>query len=209
MGSVHREHGAQRAATPFRGVVGLTAGRTNRCTRDLGLVRSEVKLIFSALRSSPLSDHMFLNHPFSLTGAVILALLYFLSETMLKTYNQLAVSEPWSPRIAIFAMAPVAAAFSYTLPRLRARWFIPDAGVPYHAYVLPRWMICLLSTSLVGSGIGLVAAGIVDAQPALEMGLVHCVSWLAFAYSASVRCRKPAAAEFSVQWLPRSPLRWR
>lgn len=163
----------------------------------------------SGEREREYSIYVFLKHPFSLVGAAILAPLHFLSGAMLEMNSEFAVSAGRELPFAIFAMLPVAVAFSLALPHLRARWFFRDASFPHFAYVLPRWMICLVSTSLIGSGVGLVAAGVVYAKSALPMGLVHCVSWLAFAYSASARCRKPATAEFSVRWLPRSPLRWR
>lgn len=151
---------------------------------------------------------MLLKHPFSLLGGALLAPLYFVT-AMLETDSAFTVSGAPELHLVILAMAPAAVALSLALPRLRARWIFWDAGLPHFTFVLPRWMICIISTSMIGSSVGLVAAGVVYAKPALTMGLVHFISWLAFAYSASIRCRKPAATEFSVPWLPRSVLRWR
>lgn len=139
----------------------------------------------------------------------MLAPLHFLAGAMLEINSDFVVSGAPDPRFAILAMTPFAVAFSLALPHFRARWFFPSAGFPHFAYMLPRWILCVISTSLISSSVGLVAAGAVFTKDALLMGLLHGVCWFAFAYSASVRCRKLAAAEFTVPWSPRSILRWR
>ena len=152
---------------------------------------------------------MLLRHPFSPIVAIAISPIYCVS-----AFIPMHEFDPAFPRtqqlwVMALAMLPAGAFFAYTLPRLRARWFFSNAGYPHHAFLLPRWMICLVSTTLLGASFGLLVAASLGASDTFTMACLQLTCWISFAYSASIRCSLPSGCEFAVPWRPRSLLRWK
>ena len=152
---------------------------------------------------------MLFRHPFSFTAAIAISPLYCVTAFVPMEQPNPAFSPVPDLRVVAFVMLPASCAFAYALPRMRSRWFFRDAGFPYDAYVLPRWLLCLVSTSLLGASLGSSAAAVLGAANSFAMACLQMAAWVSFAYSASIRCAVPAGCEFAIPWRPRSLLRWK
>lgn len=148
-------------------------------------------------------------HPFSIIGGVLIGALYLIAITLLPKPGMGFVNVGWPLRLSILAMAPVSIGMISCLPHLPARWFPQFSSFPYHTYLLPRWIICLISTNLLGSSMSQLLASLFSYPLAFEMAALHLSCWMAFGYSASLRCKKPQSVEYSVPWRPRSLLRFK
>ncbi|MDZ7617224.1 MAG: hypothetical protein U1E05_09480 [Patescibacteria group bacterium] len=105
----------------------------------------------------------------------------------------------------VFWLAWTIAAFplAYAMPSLQASFFGRMWGVPYHTYLMPRWMIRLCIAMMSGQVVALFALAVV---------CNHRLFWLAgsmllvggvFCAGAWRRLKKPPCTEFVMRLWPR------
>lgn len=138
--------------------------------------------------------------PYSIPGSLLCAFLVV-------CIGQLPPGPAELPPAAALAavLIPICAVFGvpfgYWLPIARARFFLVQR-VPSETILLPRFLVCMIATPLIGVVIGCGILGIVLDSRYLILGLGYMLCTAAFTLSAVRRFRHHPLAEFVM------PLPW-
>jgi hypothetical protein len=148
-----------------------------------------------------------LTRPFSTTGAVAIAVLHAAIGLLPENSRQL-------PPFAILAtlMLPailVGVPFAYWIPNMRVGQIGPRLPVPSQTYMLPRFVVCLSVTTMLGASAGtLVLAVLADARYGL-LFVMQLSATIAIFVSAQRRFRQHPSSEFVMRSPFPYPLRKR
>ncbi|MCH5375027.1 MAG: hypothetical protein JJ992_13710 [Planctomycetes bacterium] len=86
--------------------------------------------------------------------------------------------------------------FAYWLPIVRASFLGSMWHVPSQTFLLPRFLVCLIATSMIGVAIGSGLLGVWEDRRYLILGFGHMAAAVMFTISAARRFRHHPMAEF-------------
>ena len=148
-----------------------------------------------------------MTRPFSIVGALCFSVLY-------ASIGLLPESARPLPPIGILLLAVipltlVGIPFAAWLPHARAGFIGDVYRVPSHTLLIPRWLVCLMGTTMIGVAVGTLGLAVtIDARYGLLLGL-HFFGTIAFVASAQRRFNHHPSSEFVMQSPFPYPLRKR